>query len=467
MRHDLVCALVLLAACDCGKAETSPCGDACPTARCVEGTCLGDDDASVADAAVDALPGDATVETRLDGGDDYCLGSGPPILVGDGDAVECVGRTAGFRFALCTCDDLVTSHTLTTDSFDSGRGPYMAPGGVGGSVGTNRVSSSSATWDVGGSYWASGSGAVTAGSPLAVGSELHVAARLAGSRVDVERDAWVGGGVGLEALRVVGTLTVPEGRDLVAASSEIGATVRAPVDVAAPCACDPADQVDIAAYVAHHTTDNDNASIGLDPGALANVSSETTLDLPCGRFYLASVSATAPITLRVAGRVALFVDGPLTANDDFTVELAEGAEVDVFVTGTVTAAGAFSLGSAEAPARARLYVATNGTLNMSASTVFAGNLYAPNAELVTAGDLEVFGSVFVRRLAASGAVAIHYDTRILEAGDSCDPPDVCESCGDCPASEACVDGSCGACRTSDDCCAPLLCIDGACVPELI
>ena len=41
-------------------------------------------------------------------------------------------------------------------------------------------------------------------------------------------------------------------------------------------------------------------AIGLDPDVLANVSSETTLDLPCGRFYLASVSATAPITLRVS-----------------------------------------------------------------------------------------------------------------------------------------------------------------------
>src|SRR5207302_1458657 len=75
----------------------------------------------------------------------YCLGSGPPVLVGDGitngdgdgapDNV-CSGTIAVRTFvrALCTCEGYATSTRLTTDSFDSAAGPYT-PGGTAAPVG--------------------------------------------------------------------------------------------------------------------------------------------------------------------------------------------------------------------------------------------------------------------------------------------------------------------------------------------
>ncbi|MBO6938932.1 MAG: hypothetical protein JJ863_28450 [Deltaproteobacteria bacterium] len=468
MRHALTLRtllMVLLSACSCGDDPT-------------DSSDVTDDDPMDAPGVDMSTPNDgATVDASGDDDDggesmgDFCDGEGPLIIVGDDTSTEmdCAGRIAerSFRYALCTCEGLVTSHELSTDSFDSDMGPYVPPGGVGGSVGTNGGGNSTADWDVGGSLWSSGSTGWTVSSELAIGSELHLTGRLAGSEVSVGADAWVGGGIGLDTLTVEGTLTVPDPDAVVVDSLSTGGDATGVVEVADPCACGEDAIVDVASFVAGYAVDNDNAAIALSADALANVSTETTLELPCGRFYLDSVSATAPLTIRVTGRVALFVGGSITANDTFEVIPEGDAEVDVFVGGNVTGAGAFSVGTADAPARARLYVGGNGTVNLSASTTFAGNLYAPRAELVTAGDVEIFGAAFVRRLSAAGSVDIHYDTAILEAGDDCDIPDTCSMCGDCPSVQACIDGVCGECRTSADCCSPLICRDGACVPELI
>ncbi|MAQ16120.1 MAG: hypothetical protein CMN30_15185, partial [Sandaracinus sp.] len=463
-------ALGLLAACSCEDTVAVECDETnpCPAGQhCVDAVCVVDG-ADGGEVPPDAAT-DATVADAGDGGGethgDFCDGEGPLLIVGDGEGsgeADCAGRIAenAFRFALCTCEGLVTSHELRTDSFDSAMGPYMAPGGEGGSVGTNGGGNSTAEWSVGGSLWSSDPSGWTVSQDLVVGSELHLAGRLAGSEVSVGADAWVGGGVGLNTFTVAGALTVPDPGAVVVGDLTVGSMATAPVTVPDPCACEPDELVDVAGFIAGYRETNDNAEIDLDPDALANVSTETTLELPCGRFYLNAVSATAPVTLRVTGRVALFIEGSITANDAFRVIPEGGAEVDVFVGGNVTGAGEFAIGTEDAPARARLYVGGTGTVNLSASTTFAGNLYAPRSELVTAGDVELFGAAFVRRLSAAGAVTIHYDTAILEAGDDCDVPDTCSACGDCPSVQACVDGVCGDCRDSSDCCAPLICREG-------
>ncbi len=451
--------MVLLSACSCGDDSTDGATDVT--------------DAPEIDMSIplDAASVDASPDDGGESMGDFCDGEGPLIIVGDDSSTEtdCAGRIAerSFRYALCTCEGLVTSHELRTDSFDSDMGPYMPPGGDGGSVGTNGGGNATAPWDIGGSLWSAGRTGWTVSDELRIGSELHLAGRLAGNDVAVDADAWVGGGVDLDSLTVGGVLTVPDGDAVVVDSLTTGGEATGPVTVAEPCACGEDAIVDVASFVAGYATTNDNDAIALAPDALANVSTETTLELPCGRFYLDSVAATAPLTIRVSGRVALFIGGTVTANDTFEVIPEGDAEVDVFVAGDVTGAGEFSVGTADAPARARLYVGGNGTVNLSASTTFAGNLYAPRAELVTAGDVEIFGAAFVRRLSAAGSIDIHYDTAILEAGDDCDIPTTCSMCGDCPSVQACVDGVCADCRTSADCCSPLICREGRCVPELI
>lgn len=59
--------------------------------------------------------------------EEYCMGSGPPVVVGDQGGTTtgvCTGDIAQttFRFALCVCEDYSSSGALTTDSFDSSQG---------------------------------------------------------------------------------------------------------------------------------------------------------------------------------------------------------------------------------------------------------------------------------------------------------------------------------------------------------
>src|SRR5258706_16012626 len=79
----------------------------------------GDDAGTVADAA-DAALSDGEVVLPAD----YCSGKGAPILVSDHGASVCTGgmAQAAFRYALCTCDGLVSAKPLVTDSFDSRNG---------------------------------------------------------------------------------------------------------------------------------------------------------------------------------------------------------------------------------------------------------------------------------------------------------------------------------------------------------
>lgn len=447
-------AFLLIVACDCSDVVATRCVDDtdCDGA-CVGGRCELPDGAR--DVAFDAPDGDTN----------FCLGTGPLIVVGD-TATTCLGRVAerSFRYAICTCDGVVTSAEVRTDSFDSRRGSYMPPGEAGGSLGTNADLNASAPWSIGGSFWSSGPNGWTSDARLEVAGDLRLQGRLAGDVVEVGRNAFVGGGVQAGDLRVDGVLTVPTGETIRAERSEvIGETVREPVEIPRPCACE--DRVDITSFVAAHRDDNDNAAIELGADALVNVSSSDRLELPCGRYYLSQITGDVPVVIRATGRVALFVDGDISVRD-LRLELSDEAELDILVVGNVTA-DALGLGDVSTPARVRMYVDGTGTINLSADSVFAGNLYAPRAELVTRGPAEVFGALFVERINASGPLDVHFDTGVLGSGDRCEPPPDCESCGDCPSIQACVDGSCGECRTDADCCAPLLCVEGACLPSLI
>ncbi len=150
----------------------------------------------------------------------------------------------------------------------------------------------------------------------------------------------------------------------------------------------------------------------------------------------------------------------------------------------------------------RVYVA--GDVSVQASATFAGNLYAPQANVSMNASAEVFGSLFVNRVVFNGNSSVHFDSAIRVAGDECieepdpvdggpgdggpnpvdggvNPPDdagtlvdagppppvdagpppgcddVCNN--DCAETQSCqVDNAvCGECRSDLDCCFPTLC----------
>lgn len=425
---------------------------------------------------------DAPTDASTDGILSYCEGTGPAILVGDGITVGGSSGTAGpicsgavaqrtFRFALCTCEATQAPVALATDSFDSSKGAYVT-GGNAGSVGVGGGLVFGGTATVGGSLWVGGSAGVT--SPG--GARLDVAGALldqgpldAPLPVSVAHDAFVGGDVSVADLTVGGTLTVPVGRTIaVSGTQSVGATVRAPVGVTPPCACGAADLVNVAGFIAAHQASNDNALIALSPQALVGYADGTTLSLPCGRFYLDGVSGTGALTIRATGRAVLLVGGDLEPRGPLTVELADGAELDLMVGGILSAWDDVTIGAAAAPVKTRLYFAGAGQTDLSGTFRFAGNLYAPAMSVAAAGVIEAYGSLFVRSLVAAAAVTIHYDTSVLQAAGDCPgpAPTTCTTCSDCN-NQACVGGTCGDCTVDRDCCPPLTCYLGRCVPQIL
>ena len=278
----------------------------------------------------------------------------------------------------------------------------------------------------------------------------------------VGKDAYVAGDVRLSALDVGGVLTLPAEATLDVPALSTGETRRAPVSVTAPCDCAEERLLDVGALVAAHEEANDDAALGIDPDDYANGGART-LELDCGKVWLSRIGGEA-LTIVARGRVALFVGGDLALEGPLEVRTEGEGEIDLFVAGNVVGAARWMLGDPAAPARVRLYVGGSGTVDLAGGGLFAGNVYAPRAELVTPSEVEVFGSLFVRRLVSSGGLRVHYDRAVLDAGDDCAPSATCTSCLDC-GNQACVDGTCGLCRSDADCCSPLVCAGGVCVPE--
>ena len=404
---------------------------------------------------------------------DYCSGTGSPIVVSAGDAgngAACVGGLAqsAFRWALCSCDGLVSATAITTDSFDGTQGGYDA-GAVraGGGLGTNGNLSAQGTLAIGGALWVSDATGMTVATASAQG-ELHAAGRVAsGPSLTVGADAYVLGDVAATGdLHIAGTLHQPAGASASAGGAKtLGGTASDSFTVPPACDCDPALLIDVASYVEAYRAKNDDAAVGVDPNALSNVATDTSLTLPCGRIFFTRVGGTGAITLILsAGRTAIFVGGDLSSNGPFAIDAPAGSEVDVFVEGGVVAGSSFTLGSALTPAKARLWVGGAATVNLPNASLLAGNVYAARSELVLGPNpTTVFGSIFVKRVSAQGSLTVHYDESVLGAGASCGAASgPCSSCHDC-ANQACVAGTCGECTDSSECCAPLVCNAGKCV----
>lgn len=438
-------------------------------------------DGSMAIDATDPLDGRASdlVATR----DGYCMGAGPPLLVGDGEMVtegECGGRLASrlFRFALCTCTSASVQDRLIIDSFDSSMGPFMT-GESGGSVGVNTRYENTNITNIGGSLFVAGTTRVQMSSTQDIGGDVELNGPLTvDDRVRITRDAYVNGNVDGSAAFIVGRdLYLSPGSSATGDIRVTGATnTDAAFTIDPPCACGADDLVDIAAIVAAGAATHHNEEVGIGAGDLQGAGGGVDMELPCGRFYFDTIETRSrPITLRVDGRTLIYVAGDVTVENPLNVIVGPMGELDLFIAGNLEATDALNLGDGTSrPASVRLYVGGTRPILMSSGTTLAGNLYAPFAQLRPADRVTIFGSAFVESFASSGDVTIHYDRAVITADEDCPdipgpmpdggvpsdggvPPPGCMTCGDCPATEACVDGVCGDCRTDGDCCRPLVC----------
>lgn len=373
-----------------------------------------------------------------------CTQRGPLHLVSDSVESACpIPR--GFHYALCSCDDLRnTTGGIVVDGFDSRRGPYGA-GALSGSVAANGPLNASAGASIGGSLVVGGS--VPLGGPLSVGGNFWVGGHLVlGDApalpvgVTVGGDAWLAGDVRVSSFAAAGTVTLAE-----AAQYELdgGTYTRGPVAIPAPCACD--DALDRNAIIEAARRDNDNGAIGFAPAQeLRAESAPLELNLPCGRYYVDNIYGAHAITLRIVGRVALYIGDRILLDPGvpLTIALEGDGELDVFARNGITANGPVTIGSPNAPTRVRLYLGNESNdLYFGGPTMIAGSVYAPTADLVAKDVFELFGAAALGRAGGDLRMALHYDRALL--ADSCQA---------------------ASCEPAQPCAAPLRCDVDRCLP---
>lgn len=387
----------------------------------------------------------------------------------------CTGRLAASRFssALCLCNNLQSTNGLTTRGFASGQGPYQeglaansgAPVGVNGTC----VSLTGKT-DIAGSFSVAGSQAQQFLGSLMVWGDLRIGGNLSvAGATTVARDAWFAGDfVGFGPLVVAADLH-HAGSVSALPLPLAGSNVQESITPQTPCACDTDDMLDIAGLVNAAKGDNDNKIFGVQPDVLANVTAPREWTLPCGRVYLSQISGVGDLIIHFSGSSALFVDGSINLQGKLTFLPTAGAELDVFVKDTLAVQGSVALADNTRPAAGRISVAGSQTITLD--TPFIGNLYAPKAQVKTAGPLEIWGSLFASDLQADAAVSFIFDRDIAAVGIDCTAPlppaGLCTQCGWCYGGNACIRGVCTPCTKDSECCGQAVCSDGRCAPLVV
>jgi hypothetical protein len=335
-----------------------PCDDHDATA-CDAGVGAPQDAGGDADSASDAAVQSSCrprVCSALASSDAFCRSNGSAVQVGDTCSTN-RELPPQSRYALCSCTDLVSTLTFTADAFTST---------------LQRPAPDAADLGVNGELDLSGSGRID--------GVIHVV-----------------------------------GKSQLASTLQADAVVEATLP---PCACETARLLDVAALVRAHKQNHDNAREGLSETMLDGFRGTKELNLPCGRYFFTRVKSENQLIIRARGNVAIFVESNVELNDSLQIVSEDDtSRVSVFVAGQARTGGSLSMnGDPNGKARVNLYLQGDGTLDLTGAVDITGNLYAPHAELVTTGPLQIYGSLFVRRAAFGGEVFIHRDT---EAPPAC------------------------------------------------
>jgi hypothetical protein len=432
------------------NANCGTCGRACMNGQvCADGNCV-----------TGLLPSP---------GPSACMGVGPPIIITTPTGSTCAGNLAqtSFTWALCACKNVTINGNLTTDAFNSTQGPYT-PGGKGGAVGMNGSYDGNQLTDVGGTFWTSSTAGLTANQNFATHQDLYVNGPIdCNQQCSVDIDAHINGNITVNApMTITGTLYAPNNPP---AQVHAGAFVKGAVTVGPACACDPSQPVPVNAIVDARQSNNDNASIGLDPAALANFGPTTRLDLPCGNYYLNSINTNSSLTIVAHGHTALYIGGGITTNQNFEITVDPTGSFDVFVKGTIDTNQKFVVGSLNAPALMRLYLGSTSALSLNQGFQLAGNLYSALSAVDENESADIYGAIFSGSFDSNQDTNIHYDNAVTFQGGDCPSPSPmpggCGSCQDCN-NQACINGMCTTCTTDADCCAPLMCVSGQCISKV-
>jgi hypothetical protein len=200
-----------------------------------------------------------------------------------------------------------------------------------------------------------------------------------------------------------------------------------PEQLPCPCAPDQLLRVDeLVAWAKDHNDNQEAVSGGLDSGQWTN-GGPSDNSLPCGRYYVEGINQeSGNFSLNAEGRLVLFVDGDFRTGS-LNITTSPGAEIDLFISGDLIIEASADFGSPENPSSVRTYVW--GQVTLQASAGFAGNIYAPNADIDFGASANIYGSVFAKNVIFSGNSSVHYDSNIRTVGDECPGDDPGEGGG--------------------------------------
>jgi hypothetical protein len=350
-------------------------------------------------------------------------------------------RQIAFGRAICSCGDVIGTGMLSVlDASAAGRADVAAAGSLALRI-ARRGDVDEAPGQIDGTLLIAGLGpAAISGVDASIRGDLSL-----GGELTFAGNVHVAGSVyarrlprGSGMLQIDGDLHhsmdfVP---NMLASNVQVGGEViDADYATTAACACNTTNLSSLANTVAAAETDQGQLNTSFARDAMSNLTAAASFELGCGKYYFESVSSLSTIAWHISGHVTVIVADDFAVGGDVTVTLAEGAQLDVLIGGSLLVGGEARFGDTARAAASRVYVlgavelatvaerAPRPTAGASsAETTFVGNLYAPTAMLQLAPHTELYGSLFVRQLLVLQSLLVHYEPAVTSlAGVRCEP----------------------------------------------
>jgi len=370
-----------------------------------------------------AVPSRLPADSGVDASVDARSGCPGPVVL-PGLARRCSTSLARERFVagVCGCQyapGVTSSGDLRIDAFDSTVGPYDgSAANLGGTLGSNdTVRLAGSTVITGPATVVSPAGLSFQGpaDSLTIDGVLSVYAPLVDAAqtaiVIARSDVYVDGVIRLDTLDVAGVFHHPSSETMYITNATFrGGVVDEGVNPVFPCPCTNRIALDIPGIVADAAIENENASIGLAPDALTNPVAAKTLTLPCGRYYLESITSSVPVAIVATGHVALFVERSVDVLP-LTISIAAGASLDLFVGDTIALASPSRIGDPANPSSLRIYVGGASSIAVESGAVLAGEVLT-NGSLALPSGFELHGGLIGPDIVLGGGVEVHEDLSV-------------------------------------------------------